>query len=61
MKKAEFRTLEMTRRIRAEHAKQLRDATPEDRIRFYREKARWVERRRPSEDIREPSSGAVTS
>ena len=32
----------MTRRIRDAHAEQLKDATPEERIRFYREKARRV-------------------
>jgi hypothetical protein len=30
----------MTRRIREAHAEQLKDASPEERIRFYREKAR---------------------
>jgi len=30
----------MTRRIREAHAEQLKDATPEERIRFFREKAR---------------------
>ena len=33
----------MTRRIREKHAEQLRDATPEERIRFYREKAARLE------------------
>ena len=49
MESTDFRTVEMTRRIRAEHAEQLRNATPEERIRFYREKARWTERHRPTE------------
>jgi hypothetical protein len=40
MAKNEIRAVEMTRRIRALHAEQLRDATAEERIRFYREKAR---------------------
>lgn len=32
----------MTRRIRDAHAEKLKDATPEERIRFFREKARRV-------------------
>jgi len=32
----------MTRRIREAHAAELKDATPEERIRFFREKARRV-------------------
>lgn len=40
MEKTEFRAVEMTRQIRAEHAEHLRDAAAEERIRFYREKAR---------------------
>ena len=32
----------MTRRIREAHAEQLKDATPEERIHFFREKARRV-------------------
>jgi hypothetical protein len=35
----------MTRRIREKHAAQLQDATPEERIRFYREKAARLEAR----------------
>lgn len=32
----------MTRRIREAHAEQTKDATPEERVRFFREKARRV-------------------
>jgi hypothetical protein len=32
----------MTRRIRDAHAEQLKDATPDERVRFFREKARRV-------------------
>jgi hypothetical protein len=39
MEKTEIKAVEMTRRIRERHAEQLRGATPEERIRFYREKA----------------------
>lgn len=39
MKSTDVHAVEMTRRIRAQHAEQLRDATPEERIRFYRGKA----------------------
>ena len=42
MEKTEFRSVEMVRRIRAGHAEKLRDTAPEDRIAFYREKARRV-------------------
>jgi hypothetical protein len=35
--------VEMTRRIREKHAAQLQGVTPEERIRFYREKAAWLE------------------
>ena len=37
-----IRAVEMTRRIRAEHAEQMRGATPDERIRFFREKARHL-------------------
>ena len=39
MRKKAFDTVAMTRRIRDAHAEKLADATPEERIRFYREKA----------------------
>ena len=39
MESTEIQAVEMTRRIRAGHAKILRDATPEERISFYRQKA----------------------
>jgi hypothetical protein len=39
MKKKTFDAVAMTRRIRDAHAERLADATPEERIRFYREKA----------------------
>jgi hypothetical protein len=40
MEKKDFDAVAMTRRIRDAHAEQLRGATPEERIRFYREKAK---------------------
>lgn len=43
MEETEFRAVEMTRRIRAQHAELLRGKTPEERIRFYREKAQRLE------------------
>lgn len=53
MEKTDIRTVEMTRQIRADHAEQLRGATPDERIRFYREKAQRlvekVEASRPKE------------
>lgn len=42
MPKSEIQAVEMTRRIRARHAEELRHATPEVRIAFYRERARTV-------------------
>jgi len=39
MESTDIQAVEMTRSIRAEHAKILRDATPEERISFYRQKA----------------------
>jgi len=39
MKKKAFDAVALTRRIRDAHAEQLSGATPEERIRFYREKA----------------------
>ena len=61
MESHEVRAVEMTRRVRAEHAEQLRGATPEERIRFYREKAGWTERQRPIEEPREPLSEKTPS
>lgn len=43
MEKIEIRAVELTRRIRAAHAEQLRGATPDERIRFYRSKARRLD------------------
>ena len=40
MKSTPIDAVAMTRRIREAHAEQLKDATPEERIRFFREKAR---------------------
>lgn len=40
MEKTEIRAVELTRRIRAPHAEQLRTASADERIRFYRSKAR---------------------
>lgn len=41
-KKLEINAVEMTRRIREAHAEQLKDATPQERIRFYEERARLL-------------------
>ncbi len=43
MEKTEIRAVALTRRIRAAHAEQLRGATPEERIQFYRSKARRLD------------------
>ncbi|HYH83428.1 MAG TPA: hypothetical protein VEX86_26775 [Longimicrobium sp.] len=40
MEPTQIDAVAMTRRIRDAHAEQLKDATPEERIRFFREKAR---------------------
>lgn len=40
MEKTQIDAVGITRRIRDAHAEALRNATPEERIRFYREKAR---------------------
>jgi hypothetical protein len=40
MEKTQIDAVRMTRQIRDAHAEALCDATPEERIRFYREKAR---------------------
>ena len=40
MEPTQIDAVAMTRRIREAHAEQLKDATPEERIRFFREKAR---------------------
>lgn len=40
MEKKEFDAVEMTRRIRDHHYELLKDASPQERIRFIREKAR---------------------
>lgn len=42
MKTERFDAVEAIRRIRDAHHEQLKDATPEERIRFYQEKARRV-------------------
>lgn len=42
MEKQTINAVATTRRIRTAHAEQLKNASPEDRIRFYREKARRV-------------------
>ena len=44
MGRTEIKAVEMTRRIRADHSEQLRDATPEEFIEFYRDKAQWLDR-----------------
>lgn len=40
MEKKEFDAVAMTRRIREGHAEQLKNASVEERVAFYREKAR---------------------
>ena len=42
MESTQIDAVAMTRRIRDAHAEQLKDATPEERIRFFRDKARRV-------------------
>jgi hypothetical protein len=42
MKKKPFDTIAFTRQIRDQHHEQLKDATPEERIQFYRDKARQL-------------------
>jgi hypothetical protein len=42
MEPTQIDAVAMTRRIRDAHAEQLKDGTPEERIRFFREKARRV-------------------
>jgi hypothetical protein len=42
MEPMQIDTMAMTRRIREAHAEELKDATPAERIRFFREKARRV-------------------
>lgn len=49
--KTEIDAVAMTRAIRNAHYEALKDATPEERIAFYREKARALH-----EDIKVPSS-----
>lgn len=43
MKKKAIRAVKMVRRIRDAHYEQLRDKSPEERIAFYRAKARWFQ------------------
>lgn len=45
MEKKEIDAVEMTRRIRDAHAEQMENASPAERIRFFREKARRVHAR----------------
>jgi hypothetical protein len=42
MEKTNIKTLEVTRHIRDEHYEQLKDKTREERMTFYREKARML-------------------
>lgn len=42
MKKKPFDAVAFTRQIRDAHHEQLKDATPEERIQFYRDKARQL-------------------
>jgi hypothetical protein len=45
MEKTQFDAVAMTRRIRDEHYERLKDAPPDERIAFYREKARVLHER----------------
>ena len=47
MKKNKISTIEMTRKIRDEHAKRLAGKSHAERIAFYRERARKMEKRLP--------------
>jgi hypothetical protein len=53
-----IKAVEMTRHIRDAHAAQLEGKTPEERIAFYREKARLLHTKlgRPEELLHDPSS-----
>ncbi|MEW5931152.1 MAG: hypothetical protein AB1941_27120 [Gemmatimonadota bacterium] len=68
MEKKEFDAVEMTRRIRDHHYELLKDASPQERIRFIREKAlrmhEYVARRlkdesSPAEEAREAGGDAT--
>ena len=45
MERTQIDAVAMTRRIRDTHAEQLKDASPDEQIRFFREKARRVHAR----------------
>jgi nucleosome binding factor SPN SPT16 subunit len=48
MDKKKINTIEMTRRIRDEHAKQLAGKSHAERITFYREQAKKMEKKIPA-------------
>jgi hypothetical protein len=48
MDKKKINTIEMTRKIREDHAKQLAGKTHAERIAFYRERARKLEKKIPA-------------
>jgi len=48
MKKTTINTIEMTRKIRDDHAKHLADKSHAERIAFYRECAQKLEKKIPS-------------
>jgi len=48
MDKKKINTIEMTRKIRDEHAKQLVGKSHAERIAFYRERARKLEKKIPA-------------
>jgi len=48
MDKKKINTIEMTRNIRDEHAKQLAGKSHAERIAFYRERARKLEKKIPA-------------
>jgi hypothetical protein len=53
MKKKVFDAVAFTRQVRDAHHEQLKDATPEERIRFYQEKAHQLH-----EDLGLPAIGS---
>ncbi|HEX8273911.1 MAG TPA: hypothetical protein VF615_14830 [Longimicrobiaceae bacterium] len=68
MEKKEFDAVEMTRRIRDHHYELLKDASPQERIRFIREKAlrmhEYVARRledesSPAEEAHKAGGGSL--
>ncbi len=48
MDKKKINTIEMTRKIRDDHAKRLADKSHAERIAFYRERAKKMEKKLPA-------------